>query len=374
MAEQIDIKCPQCGKHWQKFHTGRAGNYDVKCPHCGCEHTIQVLPPKIGGNDESINVGFKTEIGVKVLGKAKLEDDRYVIKEPAKINKVTSLICPRCNKPMAIKPKQVGTQSITCSVCATKIFFTAIDPEEQKRQEELRLQQEEQKRQEALRKQQEQQQRMMEAEALKRKQEQQRLQQQQEQQRLQQQQEQQRLQQQQEEQRRQEMLRQQEPEPDIHYADPEPDNDSPIPEPDQGYYNGETIYDNKPKDQKEPPKRESSTPDPQKPRPMTTAELQWGGNWYTSKSKRRLREGSNIIGRQDSGSPSDIQFIDPEMSRRSVRIDAERRNGVMNYTLTVQKALNPVYVNNQQIAEGKSVTLISGAKIVMGSTTLTFKK
>lgn len=365
MAEQIDIKCPQCGKHWQKFRPRRAGNYDVKCPHCAFEHTIQVLPPKIGGNDESINEGFKTEIGVKVLGKAKLEDDRYVIKEPAKINKVTSLICPRCNKPMAIKPKQAGTQSITCSVCATKIFFTAIDPEEQKRQEELRRQQEEQKRQEALRKQQEQQQRMMEAEALKRKQEQQRLQQQQGQQRL---------QQQQEEQRRQEMLRQQEPEPDIHYADPEPDNDSPMPEPDQDYYDGETIYDNKPKDEEEQPKRGPSTSDPQKPRPMTTAELQWGGSLFTSKSKRRLREGSNIIGRQDSSSPSDIQFIDPEMSRRSVRIDAERRNGVMNYTLTVQKALNPVYVNNQQIAEGKSVTLINGAKIVMGSTTLTFKK
>jgi hypothetical protein len=108
---------------------------------------------------------------------------------------------------------------------------------------------------------------------------------------------------------------------------------------------------------------------------LTNGELQWGGGFglLSSPQKVRLYDGTTIVGRKDANTPSDISFIDPEMSRRSVQIDAEPRNGVMSFTLTVLKDLNPVLVNGRRVPQGMSVLLRSGMKIKLGQTTLTFK-
>ena len=87
-----------------------------------------------------------------------------------------------------------------------------------------------------------------------------------------------------------------------------------------------------------------------------------------------LCEGSTVIGREDRRSPSDLQICDPEVSRRSVRIEVTPDgSGSYVFTLIVMKALTPVKVNGSVIAEGKNVRLNSGDLIVMGRTTLNFR-
>lgn len=104
----------------------------------------------------------------------------------------------------------------------------------------------------------------------------------------------------------------------------------------------------------------------------STGLLQWGGMF--SRKKFALREGANIIGRKDKQTPSDLEIEDPEMSRRSVRIDAiPDSKGDFTYTLTILKSLNPVKVNGKAMGEGTSLKLRNNDTIIMGKTTLTFK-
>ena len=104
----------------------------------------------------------------------------------------------------------------------------------------------------------------------------------------------------------------------------------------------------------------------------STGTLQWGG--FFSRKHFKLRVGSNVIGRKDNKTPSDLEFDDPEMSRRSVKIDAiPNGQGSYTFTLSVLKALNPVKVNDQQVIQGTSTTLKHNDTITMGKTTLTFK-
>jgi len=123
----------------------------------------------------------------------------------------------------------------------------------------------------------------------------------------------------------------------------------------------ETLMVTPPKG-KEPPSSQTET----------AGILQWGG--FFSRKRHTLRVGANIIGRKDSNSPSDLEFDDPEMSRRSVKIDAiPDGNGHHTFTITVLKALNPVTLNGQRIEQGSSFRLNHNDAIVMGKTSLTFK-
>jgi len=306
------------------------GTLVVKCAHCGFEQTVSIIS-KMGGGNEPVEK-FHTQMPVRVLGQAVQRGDRYIIEKRAKIGQSTSFICPKCNKPIAIKPQQPGEQVITCKVCNAKVYITAYDAQE----EEERMRQEEERRrmeQERMRQQQEEQKRKR-AEEL-------RLQQEQE--------EQERLRQQQllQQQQWQKQKEQEQKESQYHYMDiPDPE---PEPEP-----SNETVVS--------PPKRK-----------LTNGELQWGGGMLSSPTKIRLLDGSTLIGRKDPVKKSDIQFNDPEMSRQSVQIDAEPRNGIMSFTLTVLKDLNPVLVNGCRVPQGMSVLLKSGVKIKMGQTTITFK-
>ena len=326
-----DFKCAECGKWFTVSTSKRMGTLAVKCAHCGFEQTVSIIS-KVGSSDEPVEK-FHTQMPVRVLGKAIQRGDKYIIENRAKIGHPTSFICPKCNKPIAIKPQQPGEQVITCKVCNAKVHITAYDA-----QEEERIRQEEEKRrleQERIRQQQEELKRKQ-AEELRRQQELEEQEQLRQQQLLQQQQWQQQQQQQQQE----------EQEPKYRYMDipdPEPESSSDV-----------TVVS--------PPKRR-----------ITNGELQWGGGMLSSPTKIRLLDGSTLIGRKDPVKKSDIQFNDPEMSRQSVQIDAEPRNGVMSFTLTVLKDLNPVLVNGRRVPQGMSVLLRSGVKIKMGQTTITFK-
>ncbi len=100
--------------------------------------------------------------------------------------------------------------------------------------------------------------------------------------------------------------------------------------------------------------------------------LFWGG--LLNRHRYSLMEGVNTVGREDKRLPSDLQIKDPEMSRRSVRIDASLvDNGSYSFLFRVLKALNPVKVNGHVIDAGKSVRLSDGDNIMMGSTTLHFR-
>ena len=330
----LDVKCIECGAHFEAMTRKRMGMIMVNCPHCKASQQYMVKPPKKGGEDNEPVGKFVTQMPVRILGEVVSKDGRYVIEKRAKIGMQYGFICPKCNKQIAIKTDQVGEQGATCKECGAKVFFQAYDPveEERLRQEQERLRQEREaqqlKREEEQRRQQEEQRRQQEEQ--RRQQEEQHRQQEE-------------LRRQQEEQRRQ----QEEVRP-YKYVDDIPDVE-PDDRPSQ-----ETVV--------APPRRR-----------LTNGELQWGGGLLSSPQKVRLYDGTTIVGRKDANTPSDISFIDPEMSRRSVQIDAEPRNGVMSFTLTVLKDLNPVLVNGRRVPQGMSVLLRSGMKIKLGQTTLTFK-
>ena len=339
----LDVKCIECGAHFEAMTRKRMGMIMVNCPHCKASQQYMVKPPKKGGEDNEPVGKFVTQMPVRILGEVVSKDGRYVIEKRAKIGMQYGFICPKCNKQIAIKTDQVGEQGATCKECGAKVFFQAYDPveEERLRQEQERLRQEREaqqlKREEELRRQEREAQQLKREEELRRQQEE--LRRQQEEQRR-----------QQEEQRRQqeEQRRQQEEVRPYKYVDDIPDVE-PDDRPSQ-----ETVV--------APPRRR-----------LTNGELQWGGGLLSSPQKVRLYDGTTIVGRKDAYTPSDISFIDPEMSRRSVQIDAEPRNGVMSFTLTVLKDLNPVLVNGRRVPQGMSVLLRSGMKIKLGQTTLTFK-
>lgn len=89
----------------------------------------------------------------------------------------------------------------------------------------------------------------------------------------------------------------------------------------------------------------------------------------------RLRQGKQVIGRQDSSYPSDISISnDSSMSRRSVEIDVQHTPKGYFYRLTVLKTTNPVVLNGQPMRTGESVLLNFGDILVMGKTKFRFDK
>ncbi len=88
-----------------------------------------------------------------------------------------------------------------------------------------------------------------------------------------------------------------------------------------------------------------------------------------------LREGRNIIGREDASAPSDISIKgDKTMSRRSVQIDMNTTENGYTFKLTVIKAVNPVIHNGSVLMNGESVSLNFGDTIVMGTTKFRFDR
>lgn len=104
------------------------------------------------------------------------------------------------------------------------------------------------------------------------------------------------------------------------------------------------------------------------------AKLTWG-SFFKKNSYVFVRTGKHYIGRDDDEVRSDISIHDEYVSRRSVLIDVIAKAGNdCGYKLTVVNAKNPVLVNGQIIEIDESVYLNYGDTILVGDTTLTFKK
>lgn len=128
------------------------------------------------------------------------------------------------------------------------------------------------------------------------------------------------------------------------------------------------------------PEKENKEKDSEKEAPVTLkgriksnkskGMLSWG-NVFCRK-KFILPKGNTIIGRKDPDYPSDIEFKDDKMSRRSVTISVTHEDKGWFFKLTVNKAMNPVYVNNSELAQGESVFLRYGSSIQLGKTIILF--
>lgn len=105
------------------------------------------------------------------------------------------------------------------------------------------------------------------------------------------------------------------------------------------------------------------------------AKLVWG-NIFKKKEYVFNRTGEHYIGRDDDEVLSDVAIHDEFVSRRSVVINAIPKDGTMDcgYKLTVKNATNPVLVNGQPMEIRESTYLNYGDTILLGNTTITFKK
>lgn len=89
----------------------------------------------------------------------------------------------------------------------------------------------------------------------------------------------------------------------------------------------------------------------------------------------QLREGVNVLGRFDDEIKSDISIKgDDSMSRRSIEIFVAKTEKGYRYTLTVLKAVNPVYHNERILSEGEKIDLNFGDSIQLGKTKFRFDK
>lgn len=104
------------------------------------------------------------------------------------------------------------------------------------------------------------------------------------------------------------------------------------------------------------------------------AKLTWGG-LFNKNTYVFNRIGEHYLGRDDDEIRSDISIHDEYVSRRSVLINVVPKGGQdCGYKMTVKNATNPVTVNGQALDVDESIYLNYGDTILVGNTTLTFKK
>lgn len=87
-----------------------------------------------------------------------------------------------------------------------------------------------------------------------------------------------------------------------------------------------------------------------------------------------LSKGSHYIGRDDAMVKSDFMVHDKYASTRSIKIDVNENGGSLVYRMTVEKATNPVYHNNRELAVGDIVYLTYGDTIKLGKTLIKSQK
>lgn len=326
----MKVKCPDCGHSFEIARPRRAGNHPVTCEKCGFDWTEQVIPRIIGkvkNDDDPITHIHTFMPGIPLLGKAELIEQRYVIKEPAKIEKRYSYLCPKCNQSMIIRPKVLGEQGIACKFCNVKTYITVVTDAPPVKKVEPRPIVKPEPRPIVKP--------APEPEPV----------------------------------YKPEPVYQPEPEP---VYQPEPSNDVRQLRDDVEVYIIElpsapkqAVYTPTPTPLYTPPS------EPQQVLKPTNARLRWG--LKNNKQEVILMDGSTTIGRTDPEFPSDIEFADSEMSRQSVRIDAVPSGGTTTFTLTVQKSTNPVLVNGRRLQIGGSAILTNGSTIHLGRTTLVFR-
>ena len=103
--------------------------------------------------------------------------------------------------------------------------------------------------------------------------------------------------------------------------------------------------------------------------------IEWG-SFFKKKSWTINYVGSFYIGRTDDQVKSDVSIDDEFVSRKSLLLEVlpVRGSRECKYKITVNKAANPVLVNGRSLELGESIYLNYGDTILVGNTTLTFKK
>ena len=99
-------------------------------------------------------------------------------------------------------------------------------------------------------------------------------------------------------------------------------------------------------------------------------QLTWGKLF--SRKRHELRAGTTVIGRRDLELPSDLMFDDSTMSRRSVQLLVDARDG--SCQLKVLSATNPVTVNGVAYPEGSSLYLTFNDTLKLGRTVIVYSK
>lgn len=249
-------------------------------------------------------------VPVRVLGKPVEEEAQYVIAEPARQNKACGWVCPTCHKPVVICPAEAGEMYVTCRGCSTRTLITVEPDEEVDIVEEALDEPIVERVEEVLDDPIEERVEEAPAEPIVEKVE--------------------------------EPAKPQEPARPKFSQENVITFDIPIPTP-------------TPKVAKE-----------------SLGQLSWG-NIFLRKT-HLLKVGTTIIGRNDANAPSDVEFKDGEMSRRSVQICVKAlQDNQFSYELTVLKASNPVLVNNQRIEVGQTVELKDKSAITLGRTVINFR-
>lgn len=117
-------------------------------------------------------------------------------------------------------------------------------------------------------------------------------------------------------------------------------------------------------------------PSLQQPTPTVTQgvlQVSFNGNNYAT---IKLPQGAAYyLGRNSADSTAKIKLSpDKAMSRMHAGMRTKVINGKIEFQITSVKDANPVYVNGAAVPQGKAVTLKSGDNIIMGNTTIIFRK
>lgn len=148
------------------------------------------------------------------------------------------------------------------------------------------------------------------------------------------------------------------------------------------YYMGKEVAALKKEETLKTEQNESSSQEPTQQEsnptiPVVTpnGRLEWG-SIFKKKSWKISYAGSFFIGRLDDEVQSDVSIDDEFASRRSLLLEVlpERGRRECKYKITVNNATNPVLINGRAIELGESTYLNYGDTILVGNTTLTFKK
>lgn len=96
---------------------------------------------------------------------------------------------------------------------------------------------------------------------------------------------------------------------------------------------------------------------------------------FMGKKEYLLKDGVHYLGRWDEEYQSEFAIKDKYASKRSIRIDATfDQGGNLVYKMTVERALNPVYHNNREMAVGDIDYLNYGDTIKLGKTLIKVQK
>lgn len=110
------------------------------------------------------------------------------------------------------------------------------------------------------------------------------------------------------------------------------------------------------------------------PPPIKTIKMKLVLGRFLGKKEYLLSKGTHYVGRADNENDSDFAVQDKYASSKSLRIDVNENGGSLVYKMTVERAMNPVYHNNRELAVGDTVYLTYGDTLKLGKTLVKIEK